>query len=221
MKVYSIHVLRVFSLVIFLISLQSIAYGQLQLSIGSASAYPFDYLDVPVTVSNYSNIGGGSGSIVYDASYFQFVGITQINGSVQGLDTGVSSPSSGVVAFRFNSGSGISLADGSVLFSIRLTVKYGYLGNTAFSFADNPYARRFYDAGLASVPTSFIAGNVTINNPQITLSGLQSGSSYCAGQNITFGFTHTAGFQHSDFFDVSISDSSGDFTNTIRIGIYI
>ncbi len=132
--------------------------------IGSTSAQAGDEVILPVTVTNFNNVGAFDFTIDFDSPVLQFVELTGINPA---LGTGLFYNTSGALLITWNATSaGVTLADNEVLFNI----KFNYSGtDTDITFDEvncimsdwdlNPINPYYVDGHITEIP----GGNVTVS----------------------------------------------------------
>ncbi len=147
--------IKAFTLILIIIfQFTSTAQNAPLTTLGSVSAASPGSIQVPVTVTNFSNIGAIYLSIDYDYSVIQLTGATphpQLPTFLHGdadLGTGFHRITLGWY------GNGLSLADGSAI----MTLSFNYSsGNTILTFFDNGPSCEYADGdgnGLNDIPTS-------------------------------------------------------------------
>ena len=176
---------------------------------------------LPVKVKDFINILSMQGTIVFDPSVATFVSVQQFG--FNGLDIsnfGTSLTTSGKLTFSWYDANltGQTLADSSIVFSI----KFNLIGNpgsqTNVSFSSNPVTIEFIHSNYNSIAANLINGNIKLfGNISISTSSLSS-NTLCAGQNITIPFTASSSLANGNTFTAQLSDANGNFGNPTDIG---
>ena len=124
--------------------------------IGSASNITSTVIQVPVKAINFKQISGWQGSINWDDSKINYLGISNIDPTLKGLQYANSSVGgSGRLSFMWiDSALGNqTIADSSVLFYISFKVVYSGTGNTAVTFSNAPTPLQLLDVNYNNVAT--------------------------------------------------------------------
>ncbi|MFZ4402126.1 MAG: hypothetical protein ACOYO1_19000, partial [Bacteroidales bacterium] len=176
---------------------------------------------LPVRVIDFINILSIQGTIAFDPSVASFVSVQQFG--FNGLDVsnfGTLLTASGILTYSWYDANLIAqtLADSTILF----TIKFNLIGNpgsqTNVSFTNNPLAIEFINSNYNSIPANLINGNIKLyGNISISTSSLST-NTLCAGQNIVVPFTTSSAFANGNIFTVQLSDSSGNFGSPSVIG---
>ncbi len=142
------------------------------LNVGLRNALPGDTVCVPVTVSNFRNIGSMEFRITWDESIIDFLRVENLNSSLAGFNTDAINPSEkppvGIPDTLFVSWFDLSLMnsdlpDGAVLFDICFEVIGGFGSSSPVTVLEDPTQIEFID-----VEATTEIGAV-VNNGRITI----------------------------------------------------
>ena len=193
----------------------------LTLKIDSVNGVNGGQVILPVRVKDFINILSMQGSINFDPSVASFVSVQQFG--FNGLDAnnfGTSLTASGKLTFSWYDANlvGQTLADSTIIFSI----KFNLIGNpgsqTNVSFSSNPVTIEFIHSNYNSIAANLINGNIKLfGNISISTSSLSS-NSLCTGQNIAVPFTASSSLANGNVFTAQLSDAGGNFGNPTDIG---
>ena len=193
----------------------------LTLKIDSVNGVNGGQVILPVRVKDFINILSMQGSINFDSSVASFVSVQQFG--FNGLDInnfGTTLTTSGKLTFSWYDANllGQTLADSSILFSM----KFNLIGNpgsqTNVNFSSNPVTIEFIHSNYNSIAANLINGNIKLfGNISISTTSLSS-NSFCAGQNISVPFTTSSALANGNVFTAQLSDASGNFGNPTDIG---
>lgn len=105
-------------------------------------------VDIPVTVSAFNQIGAFTLTMQYDNTVVHYLSITN-NSDFPGLEVNNTSPGTIIIDGLSNLPDGISMADGSVLFTMHFSILGG---STEFTWIDNGESCEF----LSSAPSYYV-----------------------------------------------------------------
>ncbi|NVN95783.1 MAG: T9SS type A sorting domain-containing protein [Bacteroidetes bacterium] len=177
---------------------------------------------IPIRVKDFINILSIQGSIMFDQTVASFVSVQQFG--VNGMDAnnfGTTLTSIGKLTFSWYDVSmvGQTLADSTIIFSMKFNLIGTPGSNTNISFSSNPVTIEFIHSNLNSIPVNLINGNIKLfGNISLATSSLTS-NSLCAGQTISVPYTVSDVLANGNFFTTQLSDATGSFTNPLNIGI--
>ncbi len=137
-------------------------------------------IDVPIRVNNFVNMLSAQGTISWDVTNLTFNSITNFGPPVLGLNNanfGLGSLAAGKLLFSWNDGnqSSETLADSTILFTIRYNVTISEISNTPISFVNVPAPLEFVNNTYAPIPYFTNNGNVDISCSNCNFSAITAG----------------------------------------------
>jgi len=147
------------------------APGGLAFIVGSTNAAPGRALTVPVSVGGFTNIGTLQFSFHFDPTNAAFVDVEQFG--LPGLGPGnfgtLEAPSGTLrVSWDDLVGLGQNLADGAILFAVRLTVIGTNIGNVSSVLLDGtPLSVEISTSGGTTITPTLVSGQITITPPNL------------------------------------------------------
>ncbi len=165
--------------------------NNVQFALGAVSGNPGDVVNIPVTVSNFTNVEAFTMAFTLaDAAVAKFTG--NVSGFAIPSNTigDFFKANDGKLSVVFSSGSPISLANGTLLFNLQVQLVGTAGQNTASSITGGTPPLEVIVSGLTMVP-SVTGSTVTINGfGNLTLSGTYVREDLVTIGNVTTGLTN-------------------------------
>ncbi len=143
------------------------AFGAISLIIKQHQAQNGTQVTVPVRVKDFAAIISTQGTIQFDPNVVTFASIQDFG--LMGMTAsnfGTTQTSSGKLTFSWfdNSLSGVSLADSTIIFSIRFNVIGSAGQQSTIEFINSPTAIETVNTSYQTVSTTLVNGSVLVNN---------------------------------------------------------
>jgi flagellar hook assembly protein FlgD len=148
----------------------------LNFDLADQNAIAGDIISIPVKVSNFNNISGYQFTINWNPNDFEFVGID--NNALTG-NYGTNQVSSGKITALWSTENtnGQILADGSIVFTLKLKVINQANANTPIEINSSITAAEAYNSNLDQLTIVTTSANITINNTT-SISDIQKDNYY-------------------------------------------
>lgn len=141
------------------------AGAQVTFTAGSMMAQPSSTIEVPITVSNFTNITGLQLSMAWDPDVLSFTGVTNIDlDKVELFDYNEFFPGSlYLLWWSDDPNSGFTVQDGHTIFTLQFTVVGKTGDSTWVSFVDEPHEPEVVNADNIIMPLEFTYGMVRVD----------------------------------------------------------
>ncbi|MDX2359669.1 MAG: T9SS type A sorting domain-containing protein [Crocinitomicaceae bacterium] len=128
-------------------------------------------IDVPVRVSDFIDMLSMQGTVHWDVAYLNYNSIVDYGPASLALtigNFGTGSVAAGDLMFSWNDGdlSGETLADSTIIFTIRYDIVAAGIFSTPITFTNTPTPLEFVNTGYVPIPYTTQDGAVNINCPQ-------------------------------------------------------
>ena len=158
---------------------------------------------------------------MFDQTVASFESVQQFG--VNGMDAnnfGTNLSSTGKLTFSWYDASlvGQTLADSTIIFSMKFNLIGSPGSTTNISFSNNPVTIEFIHSNFNSIPANLINGNIKLFGSISLATSTLSSNSLCAGQTISVPYTVSDVLANGNFFTAQLSDAVGSFTNPVNIG---
>jgi len=195
--------------------------SNLTIKIDSSNGINSGQIIVPVRVIDFINILSIQGTISFDQSVADFVSVQQFG--LNGMDNnsfGTTLIANGKLTFSWFDASmlGQTLADSTIIFSIKFNLIGSPGSQTNVSFSNNPLNFESVNSNLNSIAANLINGNISIYGNISLNTNILISNSFCAGQSISIPYTVSQVLANGNYFTAQLSDASGNFTNSVNIG---
>src|SRR5438105_2758972 len=144
------------------------AASGLSFACGSANGQPGAQVLIPIQANQFANINSFQFSLHWSQNDAAYVGVEQFGlAGLAGGNFGTTMTNNGTVTISWDdpNGASVSVADGTILFMLRLQL-IGNLGSLSSIFIDsNPTPLEAADGNLQVVPASVSAGQLVIGQP--------------------------------------------------------
>ncbi len=201
-------------------------FGQLTISTSFPNPAPGATATVDFTVTGFTDIVSSQFTLNYDPAVLQYSSISYTNPAFNGLNAAAfgapPNTSPGTITFSWfdNSLSGVTVADGTLMFSIDFVAIGSNGSSSAITFGNSPTPIEFSDNNFQTLPPgdfTLIDGNVPVgtggnnNGPLSTAFNCPSGAT---GDNICVDvavsdFDLIQGFQYTISYDPSVLQFTG------------
>jgi len=181
-------------------------------------------VDLAVRCWHFTNIMSMQGTISFNTSVATFDTISQYGLTGMGYaNFGLTQINSGKLMFSWSDQNmtGVTLADSSVLFKIRLNL-VGTAGSyTMLDFVNSPTPLEFTDNTFSPVNTQYISGKATISGDASIVLNDPTQLTYCAGNNFTVNYIANGIFITGNQFILQLSDAVGSFSSPVNLDTVI
>ncbi len=199
-------------------------FGQLNISASFPNPAPGATTTVDFTVTGFTDIVSSQFTLNYDPAVLQYGSISYTNPAFSGLSAAAfGNPNPGVITFSWfdNSLSGVTVADGTLMFSIDFVAIGADGTNSAITFGNSPTPIEFSDNNFQTLPPgdfTLTDGNVPVgsggggnNGPLGTSFACPTGAT---GENVCIDVAVTdfeliQGFQYTVAFDPAVLQYTG------------
>jgi hypothetical protein len=142
-----------------------------------------DVWEFPVQVQNFNTVGAISLVLNYDQDVFSFVSVDK-NAAITAASVNSSIAGKFILGHFFDPGSEITLADNSVLFTLRFTLKPAKSGTgTSFTWSTVPTECEYAPSGISTTPYVSIFDNYTWTIPVRPVVNIDTELEYCKIQD--------------------------------------
>ncbi|HPF00405.1 MAG TPA: cohesin domain-containing protein, partial [Bacteroidales bacterium] len=179
------------------------------------------YVQVPVRVSDFSNIISAQGSLSFNPAIAQFDQIVSFGlADMTNANFGTTQAASGLISFSWNDPdlSGESLADSAIIFTLQFHL-VGTIGQqTPLSFVNSPTPFEFVQNDFTVLNYSSAPGNIKIIDLYELEVASVSSTEICAGADLTIQYSAIGNYSAANVFTAFLSDASGSFALPVSIG---
>lgn len=177
-------------------------------------------VEVSVRGWNFNAIVSMQGTISFNTSIATFDTISYYGlTAMDNTDFGLSQINNGLLMYSWSdpSGNGVSMADSSILFTMRFTLIGNPGAYTPIGFTNSPTSLECADNTFNTVNTQYVQGKAEVSGDASIALNEPGINSYCEGDSLHISYTANGIFITGNIFILQLSDGSGSFSNPVNL----